>query len=188
MTGHHTLAETELAVSSRLRTIPLDFEAMAAVSNIYRASTAIRNHLERSVLHENDLTWTAFVVLWVVWIWDSPQTSQVADEVGISKGTLTGVVKTLEARGLLGRHPHPDDRRLVLVELTTEGSRLMARLFPKFNAEEAFVVQPLTDRQRAALAQSLRTITTHVESGGNVRQADVRAVAAAANRRRKRKS
>lgn len=185
MTGHHTLVETELAVQSRVRAFPLDFEAMAAVSNIYRASTAIRNHLERSVLHENDLTWTAFVVLWVVWIWEQPQTSQVAEEVGISKGTLTGVVKTLEARGLLARQAHPDDKRLVLVALTPEGDRLMTRLFPRFNAEESFVVQPLSSRQRAGLAQSLRTITSHVENVGNDRQADVRATAAAATRRRK---
>jgi DNA-binding MarR family transcriptional regulator len=186
LTGHHTLIETELAVSSKLHTIPLDFEAMAAVSNIYRASTAIRNHLERSVLHENDLTWTAFVVMWVVWIWERPQTNQVAEEVGISKGTLTGVIKTLEARGLLGRQEHANDRRLVLVELTAEGDRLMTRLFPRFNAEEAFVVGPLNSRQCAGLAQSLRTITTHVESGGIDRQTSVRADAAAAMRRRKR--
>lgn len=185
MTGHHTLVETELAVSSRVRALPLDFEAMAAVSNIYRASTAIRNHLERSVLHENDLTWTAFVVLWVVWIWEQPQTSKVAEEVGISKGTLTGVVKTLEARGLLARRPHPDDKRLVLVELTAEGDRLMTRLFPRFNTEEAFVVEPLSSRQRAWLTQSLRTITSHVENLGEDRQASVRATAAAAARRRK---
>ena len=94
------------------------------------------------------------------------------------------VLKTLEARGLLARHGHPEDKRLVLVELTAAGKRLMTRLFPRFNAEEAFVVQPLTPRQRAALADSLRTITTHVESAGDDRQAGVRANAAAATRRR----
>ena len=180
MTGHHTLGETEQAVQSRLGALPLDFEAMSAISNIYRASTAIRNHLERSVLHENDLTWTAFVVLWVVWIWDGPETRHVAEEVGISKGTLTGVVKTLEARGLLERHDHPDDGRLVLVRLTAEGEELMRRLFPAFNAEESFVARPLTSKQRTGLAESLRAILSHLESGGIDRQADVRAVAEAA--------
>ena len=183
MTGHHTLGETEQAVASRLGEFPLDFESMAAISNIYRASTAIRNHLERSVLHENDLTWTAFVVLWVVWIWDGPETRHVAEEVGISKGTLTGVLKTLEARGLLKRHDHPDDGRLVLVRLTARGEQLMTRLFPAFNAEEAFVAAPLSSKQRAGLAASLRSILAHLESGGIDRQADVRAGAEAARQR-----
>ncbi len=184
MTGHHTLDETEQAVQSRLGALPLDFESMAAISNIYRASTAIRNHLERSVLHENDLTWTAFVVLWVVWIWDGPETRHVAEEVGISKGTLTGVVKTLETRGLLVRERHPEDGRLVLLRLTPVGDELMTRLFPLFNAEEAFVAQPLSSLQRAAMAQSLRTILAHLESLGENRQADVRADAQAQSKRR----
>ena len=184
MTGHHTLAETEQAVQSRLGAFPLDFEAMAAISNIYRASTAIRNHLERSVLHENDLTWTAFVVLWVVWIWDGPETRHVAEEVGISKGTLTGVIKTLETRGLLTRESHPADGRLVLVRLTEFGDELLRRLFPLFNAEEAFVAQPLTSKQRTTMAQSLRTILSHLESLGEDRQADVRADALRQSKRR----
>jgi MarR family transcriptional regulator, organic hydroperoxide resistance regulator len=188
VTGHHTLGETELAVQSRVGSVPLDFEAMSAISNIYRASTAIRNHLERSVLHENDLTWTAFVVLWVVWIWDGPETRHVAEEVGISKGTLTGVLKTLEARGLLERHDHPDDGRLVLTRLTAEGEILMTRLFPVFNAEEAFVAKPLTSKQRTGMAESLRAILTHLEAGGVDRQADIRADAQAARPRRSNRS
>ena len=184
MTGHHTLGETELAVASRLGALPLDFDSMAAISNIYRASTAIRNHLERSVLHENDLTWTAFVVLWVVWIWDGPETRHVAEEVGISKGTLTGVVKTLEARGLLAREGHPDDGRLVLVRLTPTGDELMTRLFPLFNAEESFVAQPVSRKQLTVMTQGLRTILSHLESLGEDRQADVRADAVVQSKRR----
>ena len=42
--------------------------AMAAVSNVYRAANAVRNHLERTVLAPHGLTWTGWVVLWVIWI------------------------------------------------------------------------------------------------------------------------
>jgi DNA-binding MarR family transcriptional regulator len=181
-----TLVQTETAlatVPAQLRAVPLDFAAMTTVATIYRASTAMRNHLERSVLHENDLTWTAFVVLWVVWIWEQPQSSEVAGEVGISKGTLTGVVKTLETRGLLERQAHPDDKRLVLIGLTPQGTRLMTRLFPRVNTEETFLVQPLSNRQCADLAHHLHAVTTHIENVGIDRQADVRAEAARRRRR-----
>ena len=182
-TGHHTLGETEQAVQSGWVRCPSTSRRCRRSPTSTAASTAIRNHLERSVLHENDLTWTAFVVLWVVWIWDGPETRHVAEEVGISKGTLTGVVKTLEARGLLERHDHPDDGRLVLVRLTGDGQELMTRLFPAFNAEEAFVAKPLTSKQRTGLAESLRAILSHLEQGGTDRQADVRAGARAARPR-----
>ena len=70
---------------------------MSAVSNVYRAGTAVRNHMERTVLAEYDLSWVAFTVLWILWIWDTQETGHVAEEAGVTKGTLTGVIKTLQA-------------------------------------------------------------------------------------------
>ena len=55
MAGPHTLAETERQVADRLGDLTLDFEAMAVVSNLFRAANAVRNHLERSVLAPADL-------------------------------------------------------------------------------------------------------------------------------------
>src|SRR5215212_3999150 len=115
---HRTLAETERAVAERLDGLALDMPAMAVVQNLYRAAGAIRNHLERSVLAPHSLTWTGWVVLWVVWIWADIEARHVAAEAGISKGTLTGVLSTLESRGLLVRRTHPGDARRVLVALT----------------------------------------------------------------------
>lgn len=50
------------------------------------AASAVRQHLENSVLRGADLTWTAFVVLWVVWVRGESETRHVAEEAGISKG------------------------------------------------------------------------------------------------------
>ncbi len=161
---HHTLAETERAVADRLSGLPIDMESMAAVQNIYRAANTVRNHVERTVLAPHDLTWTGWVVLWVVWIWGDIETRHVAAEAGISKGTLTGVVGTLEKRGLLTRRTHPDDARRVLVALTPKGRKLMVALFPKFNAEEAFVTSALSTSETTAMARSLRKVVSQVES------------------------
>jgi DNA-binding MarR family transcriptional regulator len=155
---HRTLAETERAVSERLHGMSLDMPAMAAVQNIYRAAGAIRNHLERSVLAEHGLTWTGWVVLWVVWIWEEIEARHVAAEAGISKGTLTGVLTTLEGRGLLVRSTHPEDARRVLVTLTDRGHHLMGELFPEFNAQEVLVTAPLESQERMRLADMLRSI------------------------------
>jgi DNA-binding MarR family transcriptional regulator len=161
---HHTLAETERAVADRLSGLPIDMDSMAAVQNIYRAANTVRNHVERTVLAPHDLTWTGWVVLWVVWIWGDIETRHVAAEAGISKGTLTGVIGTLEKRGLLARRTHPDDARRVLVALTAKGRKLMITLFPKFNAEEAFVTSALSTAETTTLARSLRKVVAAVES------------------------
>lgn len=174
MTGHHSLADTEQAVQAKLGSVPLHREQMAAVSNIHRAATAIRQHLENSVLRDNDLTWTGFVVLWVVWIWGEMETRHVAEEAGISKGTLTGVAKTLQSRGLVDRLGHPSDGRLAVLRLTDEGERLMGELFPRFNNEEVFVASPLESSEAQSLADMLRRVVSHLESDGERRRTDLR--------------
>jgi DNA-binding MarR family transcriptional regulator len=171
VSGHHTIDETEKAVQDRLGEVRLRREAMAAVSNIYRAAASVRQHLENSVLRRAELTWTSFVVLWVVWIWGEMETRHVAEEAGISKGTLTGVARTLEGRGLLERLDHPTDGRLVLLRLTRAGEALMGELFPQFNEEEAFVTGALSPEECDTLAGLLRRIVGTMERDGEDRRA-----------------
>ncbi len=175
MTGHHSLAETERAVQAKLGGIPLQWERMQAAANLHRAAAAVRLHFENSVLRASDLTWTAFVVLWVVWIWGEQETRHVAEEAGITKGTLTGVAKTLQSRGLISRTRHATDGRLVLLSLTPEGERLMHRLFPAFNEEEGFVTEGLSTQECTRLADSLRRIVSHLEEKGEERRAEMHA-------------
>lgn len=162
--SHHTLAATEKAVADRIAGLSLDMGAMAAVQNIYRAASEIRNHVERTVLSPHGLTWTGWVVLWVVWIWGDIETRHVAAEAGISKGTLTGVAKTLEARGLLHRRTHPEDARRVLLSLTSQAQELMEEVFPEFNKEEAFVVGGLEEREVKRMTEALRTVVGQVQN------------------------
>jgi DNA-binding MarR family transcriptional regulator len=170
VTGYHTLGETERAVRERLGGIPLRWEQMHAAANLHRAAAAVRLHFENSVLRGSDLTWTAFVVLWVVWIWEELETRHVAAEAGITKGTLTGVAKTLAARGLITRSKHADDGRLVLLSLTPKGKQLMEELFPKFNEEEVFITERLSPAECTTLADLLRGIITQLETNGEERR------------------
>lgn len=171
MTGFHTLQQTEDAVTSKIDGLQVDFAAMAAVSNLYRAASSIRNHLEQSVLRSVDLTWTGFVVLWVVWIWDEIETRHVAAEAGITKGTLTGVAQTLINRGLVVKKIPAHDRRRTLLSLTDEGQVLMKKLFPAFNGEEKFVTEALSRDEVATLGASLHSLIEHLEAGTADRRA-----------------
>src|SRR5215831_14042565 len=157
------LVQAERDIRSRIGDQKLDFAAMAAVSNIYRAANVIRNHMERKVLSGEDLSWAAFTVLFVLWIWGEQQTRDLAAEAGVTKGTLTGVLKTLEKRGLARRRAHESDGRLVLVSLEPKGLGVIERLFPAFNQGEAFVSASLSEREKDQLASLLRTIIRSVE-------------------------
>ena len=157
------LVQAEEDIRSRIGDHALDFAAMAAVSNIYRAANAIRNHMERHVLAEEDLSWAAFTVLFVLWIWGDQQTRHLAAEAGVTKGTLTGVLKTLEKRDLAQRRGHEEDGRLVMVTLRPRGREVIEHLFPAFNTGEAYVSSSLTPEEKEHLAFLLRKIIRSVE-------------------------
>ncbi|KAA0086600.1 MarR family transcriptional regulator [Mycolicibacterium sp. P9-64] len=163
MPDRHTLAETERAMTDHVSALSLDFKAAHALSSLFRAANAVRQELTNRVLRKYDLTWTGFVVLWVVWIWDGMETRHVADSADISKATLTGVVKTLESRGLILREGDEDDRRLVRLRLTKAGIRRMEQIYPEFNAVESELIAGLTDRKVASFTNTLRELVTHVE-------------------------
>ena len=99
------VSDAEHDIRSRLRGHELDFTAMSAVSNIYRSGSAVRNHMERAVLSDYDLSWVAFTVLWVLWIWGDQETGHVAAETGVTKGTLTELSRLSLDENFCGAHP-----------------------------------------------------------------------------------
>jgi len=151
---------------AHVESLGLDFTAAHAVSSIYRAANAVRSYIWNELLRPYDLTWTGWVVLWVVWIFDGMETRHAAEAAAISKATLTGVAKTLQARGWLERVGRTDDRRLVELHLTPAGLALMQELYPKFNAIETKVVGRLSDRDTKSMTQNLREIVTTIEETG----------------------
>ena len=160
----HTLEETERAVARHTSHLPLDVASMYAVSSIFRAGTAVRDTVTRDVLRPHDLTWTGFLVLWILWIWESRESHEVAESVGITKATLTGVVRTLRTRGWVDREVPDVDRRRVRLTLTPSGLALMDELFPRFNAEEARAVSRLTPDEVETLTVLLRKVVRTYEA------------------------
>ncbi len=158
------LNAAEVAVHEALGGLLLDFKALQAVSNIFRVATAVRNHMERSVLSQQDLSWSAFVVLFVLRVWGGQESRHLAAEAGITPATLTGVVDTLVKRNLVTRKPHPEDGRRVMVVPTRQGKRVVDAVMPAFNKEEAAVTAGLSEGERERLAKSLRQILRTVET------------------------
>ncbi|UWZ38611.1 MarR family transcriptional regulator [Dactylosporangium roseum] len=137
--------------------------ATEAVLHLHRAANAVRQHVEQVVLRPRQLTWTGFVVLRTVWAARRMETRHVAEHAGISKATLTGVVDTLSGRGLVRRDHHPDDGRLVVLQLTRKGRRLVRELLPESQTAEAFVLSYLEPAQLALMTAALRGLIEHLE-------------------------
>ena len=155
------LLDAERDVQARLGDHPLDFASLDAISNIYRAAAAVRRRAESQVLADYQLSFGGFTILWVLWVWGEMETAQLADDCGLAKGTLTGMLTTLEKRSLVERERVESDRRRVMVQLTEKGEALIAELFPKFNAFEGTMSDGLSDDEKETLARLLRKVITN---------------------------
>ena len=157
------LLDAERVIQARLGDQPLDFESLHAVSNIYRAATAVRRRAERELLTPLGLSWGGFTILWVLWVWGEMETAQLASECDLAKGTLTGMVSTLERQGLVARTRMAHDRRRVTVALTDDGRATIEELHPRFHRFEIAMVGSLSGRERRELARFLRMVITSAE-------------------------
>lgn len=74
--------------------------------------------------------------------------AELADRTGVTRATITGLVDTLERAGLVTRKPHHDDRRMLSVDLTPQGERLLKKILPQHFRRMAWLMEPLTERER----------------------------------------
>ena len=175
LTNHNAeeLLAAERDIRARLGDRKLDFEAMLAVSNIYRAANAVRNRMEREVLGPEGLTWGGFTILFVLWVWGERETGDLADDCGLAKGTLSGMLATLEKGDLVSRVRHPDDGRRVVVDLLPDGRSTIEQVFPRFNEFEARFTERLSDDDMATMARLLRVVTATASGSDLVAVDDV---------------
>jgi DNA-binding MarR family transcriptional regulator len=56
---------------------------------------------------------------------------RLAETLSCDASNVTGLIDRLESRGLVERRPSPDDRRVKVLHLTADGSRLRAQLLKR---------------------------------------------------------
>ena len=93
---------------------------------LYSASLAMTK-LYKPWLDELGLTYPQYLAMLALWEQDGPSVSQLGERLRLDSGTLTPLLKRLEAAGLLTRMRATDDERRVHVTLTAAGRRLRAR-------------------------------------------------------------
>ena len=81
----------------------------------------------------------------------------------LSSGAMTNRLDRLEEAGLLRRLPDPDDRRGILVELTTEGKRVYEEAIGVQGRKEAFFASALSKAEQKQLNALLRRIMIEFE-------------------------
>ena len=130
---------------------------------------AITKHLARAredAFADDDLGRASFKVLLALRRLGPPheaQPSELAEQLGLSRGALSARLSPLEDDGLITRRPDPDDRRKVHVRLTAAGKRAFDKHGQHEGRDEAALIDHLSVADQRRLADLLRTLVLVIE-------------------------
>jgi len=120
---------------------------------LYSASLAMTK-VYRPLLARLGLTYPQYIVMLALWEYDGLSIGELGERVALDSGTLTPLLKRMQALGLVERTRSAADERLVLVTLTRAGRELGSRA-EAVGAEVACAAACST-RERQNLTATLR--------------------------------
>ena len=144
--------------------MPQNYDALKLKSQLcfplYAASREIikqyRPHLEKL-----GLTYTQYITMIVLWEDGQIGGRELGQKLFLDSGTLTPVLKSLEAKGLLSRSRSDKDERVLLVEPTPAGMELREKALAV--PENMQSCMPLSQEEALLLHHLVYKILSHFE-------------------------
>ncbi|MEV0025185.1 MarR family transcriptional regulator [Streptomyces atroolivaceus] len=84
----------------------------------------------REALGDLGLTYPQYLAMMVLWEHGPLPVKTIGERLHLDSGTLSPLLKRLEAAGLVRRERSPEDERSVMVRLTDAGTELRERALP----------------------------------------------------------
>lgn len=78
----------------------------------------------KPLLDPFDLTYTGYIIMMALWEEDNVTIKALGKKLYLDSGTLTPLLKKLEAQGYINRNRSKDDERNVYISLTEKGKNL----------------------------------------------------------------
>ncbi|WP_227023159.1 MarR family winged helix-turn-helix transcriptional regulator [Actinomadura rubrobrunea] len=159
MPVHDPIAEAHRQWSARW---PEHADRMAAVTSVMRVQQLLLARIE-SVLKPHGLTFAAYEALRLLAFTRTGALpmGKMGARLMVHPASVTNVIGRLERRGLVQRRPSPDDRRVVLAEITPAG-RELAEDATRALHEASFGLPDLTAEQVAEITAVLRAVRASV--------------------------
>lgn len=99
------------------------------------------------MLDRIDLTLPQYTLLYQLMLLGTVSMTEISTRLGITKPAVTNLVDRLEEKKCLKRIPHPEDRRVILLEILSKGKKviteiqgqsldLLLKAYDQFNGKE----------------------------------------------------
>lgn len=104
------------------------------------------------------VTQRQYAVLSAVGAKEGVTQAELVKVTGIDRSTIAELVARMDAKGLIGREPNPEDRRANIVTLTDKGWRALAEAHPAAAAADQAVLKLLPKGKRDDFLESLKVL------------------------------
>lgn len=132
------LAFTDVALARTGERLPgTDRAAMALVLNLHRLVSSLVYDLESTVHRPAGWSWSAFRLLFTLWVAGGQEAGRAAELCGMSRAAVSSLANTLAAGELVRRTPAAGDRRTVHLSLTDAGAERLVAAFGTHNRRES---------------------------------------------------
>jgi MarR family transcriptional regulator, negative regulator of the multidrug operon emrRAB len=135
--------------------------ATQVILTLNRAANVVVYDLEASVHRPRGLSWSAFRLLFVVWLAGPLEAKEAARLAGMSRQAVSNLTKALLAAGLMQRAPGERDARSVMLSLSQSGLQVMTEVYREHNEREQAWASGLTEAEQKSLVKLLDKLITN---------------------------
>ena len=132
---------------------------IALIAGARKVAAAFDHRLAQIDLNLNQASLLAFIN-------DFGERSQteLAEMVGIGRASIGSMIDRLEERGLVTRNPHPNDRRVWLVGITSDGTELVEKFYEIDAGFQREIRHDISREERQHLASLLERLDANVDA------------------------
>lgn len=146
-----------------------DPRAVELFLNLIRTGDLIRNVVERR-MRRHGVTAPAFGLLMLVSARpEGLPMNEIGERMLVTRANITGLVDTIERRGLVERLAHRTDRRVNLIRITSKGRRKLDEVLPGHFRFISGLLKPVGPSERKAVVRALENVRTALARVGGMR-------------------
>ncbi len=126
--------------------------------HLIRRLQQISNALFTEECGRYDLTSVQFAALFVLRTAGELDATRLAEQIAFDRSTIGDVVERLESKGWIARNGSSDDRRVKLIRLTPDGTKLLRLAEPAVRRVQERLLEQFAPSERAVFLTFLKRL------------------------------
>lgn len=138
---------------------PLDYDVTEQIGHLLRRATQRHTAIFQQHIGDSQLTAIQFVTLCA--LYDKGPSSQIelVEATAVDQATIRGIINRLKDRGLILISTSLEDKRKVIIGLSSEGKKLIEQTIPRAHHISQLTLEKLNAAEQIAIIYLLKKMS-----------------------------